>query len=79
MYEFEKAGGFVFPVTGNSFCNAQPKFMSPDGKTMLRDVAKHPGIFNNGGLMIGEHGEVLEKHALGSLVMKSGKNKDFIT
>ena len=54
MERFEQAGGFVFPVTGNSFCNAQPKF-DVDGKS-LRNVAANPGIFNNGGLIVGQGG-----------------------
>ena len=60
----------------------------PSGKP-LRDVSKHPGIFCNGGLVLGPSGVELERHALGKLQMLapapvidfvgSGDLGDFVT
>ena len=68
MARFEALGGFVFPVTGNNPPQAQVKFRDPDGRN-LRDVSKHPGIFCNGGLVLGPGGIELERHTLGKLRM----------
>lgn len=70
MVRFEKTGGFVFPVTGNNPPQAQVKFLDPNGKP-LRDVSKHPGIFCNGGLVLGPGGVELERHALGKLLLRT--------
>lgn len=68
MAAFERVGGFVFPVTGNNPPQAQVKFRAPSGAT-LRDVSKHPGIFCNGGLILGPNGVELERQTLGTLNM----------
>mmetsp|Transcript_61175 Transcript_61175/g.192471 ORF Transcript_61175/g.192471 Transcript_61175/m.192471 type:complete len:363 (+) Transcript_61175:58-1146(+) len=71
MFAFEAAGGFVFPVTGNNLLLAQRKFQDPDDESrMLRELKANPGIFTNGGLVLGPHGKEIEKHALGNLYVK---------
>jgi len=83
MVKFENTGCFVFPVTGNNLSLAQKKFMDPQNPTtQLRDVAKHPGIFTNGGLVLGPGGmdNIIEKHALGKLILNEHSDKlDFVT
>lgn len=81
MFDFENAGGFVFPVTGNNLLLAQKKFMDPeDGIRMLRELRAHPGIYMNGGLVLGPHGKEIEKHALGNLhLWEHPHGVDFIT
>ena len=70
MTRFESLGGFVFPVTGNNPPQAQVKFLDTKG-VPLRDVSKHPGIFCNGGLVLGPGGVELERHTLGKLHVKT--------
>jgi hypothetical protein len=66
---FERLGGFVFPVTGNNPPQAQVKFLDSAGRP-LRHVSEHPGIFCNGGLVLGPRGVEIERHALGTLQME---------
>eukprot|EP00933_Yihiella_yeosuensis_P018320 TRINITY_DN15077_c0_g5_i1.p1 TRINITY_DN15077_c0_g5~~TRINITY_DN15077_c0_g5_i1.p1 ORF type:complete len:394 (+),score=75.68 TRINITY_DN15077_c0_g5_i1:160-1182(+) len=75
MTKFESVGGFVFPVTGNNLLMAQKKMMDPTNATkMLRELRLNPGIYTNGGLVLGPGGKVIEKHALGNLVCEAKSN-----
>eukprot|EP00933_Yihiella_yeosuensis_P018319 TRINITY_DN15077_c0_g4_i2.p1 TRINITY_DN15077_c0_g4~~TRINITY_DN15077_c0_g4_i2.p1 ORF type:complete len:350 (+),score=65.78 TRINITY_DN15077_c0_g4_i2:71-1120(+) len=83
MFKFEAAGGFVFPVTGNNLLMAQKKLMNPAKPAeMLRELRVNPGIYTNGGLVLGPDGRVIEKHALGNLVCEANSGLhglDFVT
>ncbi|CAE8721673.1 unnamed protein product [Polarella glacialis] len=81
MNAFESMGGFVFPVTGNNLLMAQKKFMDPEDETrMLRDLRTVPGIYTNGGLVLGPNGKEIEKHALGRLILQGRTDGlDFVT
>mmetsp|Transcript_22681 Transcript_22681/g.61426 ORF Transcript_22681/g.61426 Transcript_22681/m.61426 type:complete len:360 (+) Transcript_22681:146-1225(+) len=70
MAAFEETGGLVFPVTGNNLLMAQAKF-DVNGER-LRDLGAKPGVFMNGGLVLGPEGKELERHALGHLHLTVG-------
>eukprot|EP00930_Biecheleria_cincta_P035198 TRINITY_DN24223_c0_g1_i1.p1 TRINITY_DN24223_c0_g1~~TRINITY_DN24223_c0_g1_i1.p1 ORF type:complete len:345 (-),score=60.51 TRINITY_DN24223_c0_g1_i1:183-1217(-) len=79
MTDFESTGGFVFPVTGNNLLLAQRKMMDPaDPSSMLRELRINPGIYTNGGLVLGPNGKQLEKHALGKLQIISESAADSV-
>ena len=79
MAAFEAAGGFVFPVTGNNPPQAQAKFVDATNGKALRYVHEHPGIFCNGGLVLGVGGAELARHALGDLYMHAEPQADFVS
>ena len=76
MAAFERCGGFVFPVTGNNLPMAQVK-VEVDGKP-LRELRSNPGVFMNGGLVLGPGGIEIERHALGQLQLNH-RDRDFVT
>lgn len=63
----EAAGIPVIPATGNNVAFAQKKLLDLEGNK-LRDLSTTPGIYCNGGLVLGQGGKEIDAKDLGAFV-----------